>query len=258
MKLSIKLPLLTVAVSMIFALPAHAGLLSDDEARKAILELRAKVESINELNIKEIHDLREELQSKADKRVALDLVNQIETMHQEIAQLRGLVEVLTHTATENQQQQKDFYKDLDARMAKLEPKSETIDGIDVVVMPEEKSSFENNITLLKSADYKGAIQGFTSFLKRFPASGYSAQAHHCIGIAYYALKDYKNSVSEQLIVTKQYPQSAYAPEALLNLASSYIELKNKAEAKKALTTLIDEYSTSTVANIGKERLGLLK
>ena len=59
-------------------LHANAGLLDDDEARKAILDLRTKVENLS-------RDLNARIDTKSDKSAALDLVNQHEQTMQEIA-----------------------------------------------------------------------------------------------------------------------------------------------------------------------------
>src|SRR5690242_19726530 len=104
---------LTFISSLAIALmaPAHAGIFSDDEARKAILDLRAKVDAFNDLHAKKLESLQTSLEAKADKRALLDIVNQIEAMHQEMAQLRGLVEVLTNNQEKSQKREQDFYRD---------------------------------------------------------------------------------------------------------------------------------------------------
>ena len=98
-------------------LPLHAsaGLLDDDEARKAILDLRSKVENLS-------RDMNARIDTKSDKSAALELINQHEQTMQEIARLRGQLEVLSNEIATSQKRQKDFYADLDARITKLEPR----------------------------------------------------------------------------------------------------------------------------------------
>jgi hypothetical protein len=73
-----------LAVSAACALPAHAGLFDDDEARKAILDIRARLDN-----------LRRDVDAKADKNSLLDVASQNEQLRQEVAKLRGQIEVLT-------------------------------------------------------------------------------------------------------------------------------------------------------------------
>ncbi|MEA5098779.1 MAG: YbgF trimerization domain-containing protein, partial [Burkholderiaceae bacterium] len=71
-------------------LQSRAGLFDDDEARKAVLDVRA---------------------NKADKSSLLELSTQIDALRQELARLRGQVEVLTNDVSNLQRRQKDFYVD---------------------------------------------------------------------------------------------------------------------------------------------------
>ena len=102
-----------LALAAWLPLQAHAGLLDDDEARKAILELRAKVDSLS-------RDLNGRIDTKADKTVSLEMVNQNEQVMAEIAKLRGQLEVLNNEIVSAQKRQKDFYTDLDARIRNQE------------------------------------------------------------------------------------------------------------------------------------------
>src|SRR5690349_18881117 len=101
-------------------LQASAGILDDDEARRAIIDLRAKVDNIT-------RDLTTRLDAKADKNATLDLLNQNQQLLSEIAKLRGQVEVLANEVSKAQNNQRTLYADLDARIKKLEPRTETID-----------------------------------------------------------------------------------------------------------------------------------
>ena len=102
-------------------LQAHAGLFDDDEARKALLDLRAKVEALRvETNAR--------LETKSDKSSTLDMINQNDNTMQEIAKLRGQIEVLANEVSMAQKRQRDLYTDLDTRMRKLEPREVNVDG----------------------------------------------------------------------------------------------------------------------------------
>ena len=228
-------------------LPAHAGLFDDDEARKAILDIRTRLDG-----------LRRDVDSKADKNSLLDVASQNEQLRQEVAKLRGQIEVLTNELASTQQRQKDFYVDLDTRLRKLEPQKLTVDGKETDVEPAEQKSYNAALAVYKTGDYKNAGVALADFLRRYPQSGFAASAQYLLGTTYYAQRDYRNAIAMQQIVVKNYPQSPKAADALLNIASSYVELKDRAAAKKALETLVSQFPDSPAAQTGKERLAALR
>jgi len=240
-----------MAIASAMPLTAGAGILDDDEARKAILDLRTKVENLS-------RDLNARIDTKSDKRDALEMVNQHEQTMQEIAKLRGQIEVLANDIANAQKRQKDFYADLDARIAKLEPKQVTIDGKTAEVDPGELKSYDAAMATFKTGDYKTAAAALSDFVRRYPTSSYASNAQYWLGNAYYAQRDYKNAIAAQEIVASTYQDSAKAPDAMLNIASSYTELKDKKNAKKALQALVSKYPESTAAAAAKDRLAVLK
>lgn len=215
---------------------ARAALFEDSDARRSILDLRAKV---NE---------------KADKSALLELSKQNETLRQELDKLRGQVEVLTNEVRTLQQKQKDFYIDLDNRLGKFEPQQVTVDGKSAVVQPEEKKAFDAAEAAFQAGNYKEAVSGYNTFLRRYPKSGLAVLAQFGLGNAYYLLKDYKNALSTQDALVKKYPGSEKVPEAMLNMASSHLGLKNLWAAKKTLNTIIEKYPESEAASEAKQRL----
>ncbi|MTV39335.1 tol-pal system protein YbgF [Duganella radicis] len=235
-----------LAATVWLPLQAHAGLFDDDEARKALLDLRAKVEAMRT-------DLQARIDTKSDKSSTLDLVTQNENLLQEIAKLRGQIEVLANDIANTQKRQKDFYTDLDARLRKLEPREVTIDGKTSQVDPGEQRGYDAAMQLFKAGDYKAAGSALQEFVQRYPGSSYASNAQYWLGNAYYAQRDCKAAIAAQLVVLKNYADSPKAPDAMLNIASCQTELKDKA-AKKTLQDLIKQYPDSPAAATAKERL----
>jgi tol-pal system protein YbgF len=240
-----------LALAAWLPLHASAGLLDDDEARRAILDLRNKVENLTK-------EVNTRLDAKSDKSATLDMLNQHEQTMQEIARLRGQIEVLANQVATAEKHQKDYYTDLDARLKKLEPRQETIDGQAAQVMPSEKSAYDAAFAQVKSGDYKGGAAAMQDFVRRYPESAYAANAQYWLGNAYFAQGDYKNAISALEVVATTYKDSAKAPDAMLNIASSYALLKDNKAAKKALKTLVTKYPDSSAAQTAKDRLAALK
>lgn len=234
-----------VAAFSCASIQAHAALFGDDEARKAILELRTKVDA-----------LQKSVDSKSS--ALLDLSNQNENLRQEIARLNGRIEELNNALATEQQRQKDFYTDLDGRLRKLEPQNVTVDGKEALVGQSEQRDYDNAFSLFKSGDYKNSGTAFANFIQRYPQSAYAPSAQYWIGNAYYSQGSYRDAIAAQQTLLKKYPDNAKAPDAMLNIASSYIALKDIKNAKKTLNALVSQYPNAPAAQTAKERLASLK
>jgi len=231
--------------------PAHAGLFDDDEARKAISDISAKLDALSS-------KVDDQLANKADKTALLDQLNQIDSLRQEIAKLRGQLEVLSNDVNDNQRRQKDFYVDLDNRLRKLEPQKVVVDGKEEQVDLAEQKTYETALAVFQSGDYAGAASALSTFVQLYNRSIYVPNAQYSLGIAYYAQKDYKNAVATFQSLVKSFPDSPKAPDAMLNIASCYSEQKDKPLAKKWLTNLRTLYPDSVAAKTAADRLNALK
>jgi tol-pal system protein YbgF len=227
------------------ALPAHAGLFDDDQARQAILDLRAKTDNLNS-------------QLSAAQRTILDQSNRIDQLNQQVATLRGQNEDLGNELTTLAKQQKDYYTDLDTRLKKFEPQQETVDGVQGTVQPGEMDAFNSASTQFRNGDFKQAAASFRSFISKYPQSPYQPTAQYWLGNALYALKDYKGSTATWQNVVSKYPQHPRAPEALMAIANNQIEQGQKAAAKRTLEQIVSQYGSSDVAQAAQSKLSQLK
>jgi tol-pal system protein YbgF len=231
-----------------FSLHASAGVFDDDEARRAILDLRAKVEALSK-------DLATRMDTKADKTSTLDMLAQHDQTMQEIARLRGQVEVLQNEIEVASKRQKDLYADMDKRLRALEPRQVEIDGKTASVDQSEQNTYDAAMQQFKEGDYEGAATALQGFVRRYPGSAYAANAQYWLGNAYYANRDCKAAIVAQQAVVKNYPDSPKAADAMLNIASCQTELKAVNNAKKTLNELIKTYPNTAAARTAKERLG---
>ena len=95
------------------------ALFSDDEARKAILDLRKTLATTQ-----------------------LELQGQIEKLKADNAELRGKIEGLEKQSEEINSSQKTYYQDLDNRLGNFEPRTATIEGVSGIVQPNEKKAYD--------------------------------------------------------------------------------------------------------------------
>ena len=250
---------------------AQAGLFDDEEARRAILDLRQKLEAQRqESDLKLSEQIRRATERSSEenaqmKRSLLELQGQIDGVRAEMANLRGQNEqavrdnqVLQKQLAEVQRQQKDAAMALEDRVKKFEPTKVSVDGKEFMADPSEKRDFEAALATFRKGEFAQAQPVFVDFLKRYPQSGYSPSALFWLGNAQYATKDYKEAVVNFRSLLAQAPDHVRAPEAVLSIANCQIELKDTKGARKTLEDLGKAYPQSEAAVAAKDRLTRLR
>ena len=241
-----------LTLALVTSLTSHAGLFDDDEARKAILDLRQQIAGVNSSQQKtseEVGQLRRNM---------LDLQNQIEKQKGELAQLRGENEQLTRSIADVQKREKDLIQATEQRISKVEPVKVVVDGQEFVAEPNEKRDYEAAFVVFRAGDFVKSQKMLFDFIQRFPSSGYSPSALFWLGNAQYSTRDYKEAITNFRALIAQVPNHVRAPEAMLSVANCQIEIKDARGAKKTLDDLIRLYPKSEAAQAAKERLTQLK
>lgn len=269
---------LSALVMALAAASAQASLFNDDEARKAIVDLRARVLAMDEAAKARLAEAqaanaqalaRQNAQTAQQvaafeelvqtlRRSILDLNGQIEGLKSELARTRGNHEQLTRDVAEVQKRQRDLAQAADDRIAKLEPVKVTLDGQDFMAAPDEKRSFDDALAIMRTGDFDKAINAFAALLRRHPGSGYAEAARFWSANALYGKRDYKEAVAAFRAFVAAAPRHPRAPEALLALANSQAEMKDRPGARKTIDELMKSYPQSEAAQAGKERLATLK
>lgn len=247
------------ALCAVGAAPAHAGLFDDEEARKAIVSMRAQIDEQQRRN----NELNEQVNTL--RRGLLDLNSQLDQLRVELAQVRGQGEMggqsvqnVNRTIADLQRQQKDQITALEERLRALEPQRVNLDGREVTVKPDEKQAYDAAVATLRNSDFAGAITAFQSFRSRYPSSPYGGHVLYWLGNAQYGKGDLKAAMSSFRMLVEAAPDHPRAPEALLSIANCQVELKDVKGAKATLGNLLKQYPDSEAAKAGRERLAQLK
>ncbi len=256
----LRLTLAAVLASAALLPPARAGLFEDEEARKAILDLRAKVQANEDAAKLRTDQLNSVIQEQLQplRRSLLELNGQIDTLRGEIAKLRGANEQLTRDVAETQRKVTDQTQALDSRLKPLEPQKVSLDGKEFQVDPEERRQYDAAIGLVRRGDFNEAVSALTAFLRRFSASGYTDSVRFFLGNAQYGKRDYREAITTFKAFIAGNPEHPRAAEGLLALANCQIELKDNKTARRSLEDLIKAYPGTEAAQAGKERLAALK
>ncbi|MBU0590119.1 MAG: tol-pal system protein YbgF [Gammaproteobacteria bacterium] len=244
----------------VWAVASHAALFEDDEARKAILDLRQRVEAGRlETEQRLVNVARQSEEENASlRRSLLDLQNLIEGLRTEMAKIRGQNEQLARDVAEVQRIQKDTAQSLEDRLRKFEPTKVTLEGKEFTAEPAEIRDFEAALAVFRRSEFAAAQNVFAEFVKRYPKSGYLPSALFWLGNAQYATGNYKDAITNFRALLLQAPDHFRAPEAVLSIANCQIELKDLKGARKTLEELIKAYPQSEAAGPAKDRLARMK
>lgn len=277
---------LALALGLTVSAVSQAALFDDSEARKRILELEGRQTADHDAQQKAISDLTRTQQS-LDKRVQslealingkglLDMQNQLEQIRQDVAQLKGDLEVVNHQLEDMRTKQNAQYTDLDNRVKSLESLAQQVSGQLGGALPgtagggasdtskpsdasqQEARAFSEAESLNQAGKYKEAFNAYDSFLKTYSGSKLAPDALYGMGYTQFALKSYKSSVATQQKFLENYASHPLAPNAMLSLANSQIQLGQIPAAKKTLKELIAAHPNAEVTPSAQKRLKVLE
>ncbi len=244
-----------LALGAVWPLQAQA-FFGDDEARKAVIELRQRFDAHRQAAEGELQQSRE---ARAQtQRAMLELSAQIEELRGELARMRGQYEQLAREVSELQRQQADVRQGIESRLRQVEPTEVTHDGQSFSALPAEQREFEDALATLRAADFGGAVSAFTAFIGKHPASGYLPSALYWLGNAQYATKAYKEALDAHGRLVARFPQHLRSPEAMLAMANSHTELKDPRSSRRVLEDLVKRYPQAEAAGVARERLSRMR
>ena len=211
------------------------ALFSDDEARKAILDLRKSLATTQ-----------------------LELQGQIDKLKTDNAELRGKIEDLEKQSEDINSSQKTYYQDLDTRLGNFEPRIVTIEGVSGTVQPGEKKAYEDALKAFQAGNLKKAEEGFAAFTTKYPKSPYLPLALYWSGNSKYANKDYAAAISQLQSLIKKFPDHPRVPAAMVTLGNAQLESGNKTAAKKTFSEIVAKYPDTEAAKDAQQLLAATK
>lgn len=202
----------------------------------------------------------------------LKLLEKIEALEQEVAQLRGQVEVQGHDLKLLKEQQYDpssasrpvqeklakvvnsVNLDEDKAKIKAEPKAEP--KIEPKAEPKdeqkEQQAYNKAFNLIKEKKYSQAIEMLKAFLKAYPAkedgsSQYALNAYYWLGELYFLQGQLDQAATQFKVIVKKFPGKAKVPDAMLKLGLISANLGKTAEAKQTFQDIKKRFPDSSAA-----------
>lgn len=209
------------------------------------------------------------------------LFNQLQQMQDEIAQLRGALEVQQNEMQRLKQESLERYQDLDKRLSggaaagmPTDQNSSAAGAINASGVPtqpaegqvsapatnepadpaKEKLFYEAAFDLIKAKDFDKASQAFAAFLRKYPNSQYAGNAQYWLGEVNLAQGDLQRAGQSFARVSQAYPSHSKVPDSLFKLADVEQRLGNTDKAKGILQQVIAQYPGSSAAQLAQRDL----
>lgn len=232
----------------------------------------------------------ERMERMLESRGLMEMLERLEQLQTEVAQLRGELEVQTHSLDGLQRRQRDLYLDIDRRLHRLEVAgvqppapgagaapvtppapgaspgtspglpplnkvpTPAAEGDRVLDAAKERDAYEHALDILKEGRYEQAAKAFRVFLASHPGSRYAANAQYWLGEAYYVTRKFDTALQEFGKVVEQFPNSGKQADARLKMGFIQYELKDWSSARQTLELVVGRYADTTAARLAKDRL----
>jgi len=261
--------ILSIAIPfLLFAGQAHAQLFGgDDEARRRIEALRQQVQEQTRTLDERLSKMESNVNSTASRDAIIDLSSQIDGLKNDIAKLRGQIEVLANQAEVAERRQKDLYLDIDTRLRKLEqareqaaatPADKPAGSAEAEASPAETRAYQAALDQFKLGNYSLAVAAMQGFLVTYPSSKLAPNAQYWIGMAHSGQRNYKEAIAAQRKLLAAWPESDKAPDAMLSIASAQETMGDRRSAQRTLEELIARFPNSSSAAAAKQRIAAFK
>jgi len=205
-----------------------------------------------------------EQQAKTRGLLQTNMSIQLNELQNEVKELRGIIEEHDYKLEQIQERQRDIYRDIEDRLSGVHtnatdntnPQELATNTTDSVVSPQVteqvkqtitdsddgRSEFDAAFKLVRNRQYPQAIQGFESFLAKYPSGDFSDNARFWIGQVYYAQSNLIEAEKQFLLLRSDFPDSSKMSAAILKLAEIKVKQQQWNMAKKLYNEVLSQYT----------------
>ena len=223
-----------------------------------LLDLFQRLESLQQ----EVNELKGELevQNHRQEKLSARHEKQINHLNEKITSLETKLNSVHETQQMDPQDSSEIQQeDLILTTSEQEP-GETPQNTEVITVNEQqtdeesKQAYQNAFNLLKDSKYSEASSAFNSFLENYPSSYYADSAQYWLAETYFVLRDFESAKQAYQALIDTYPESRKLPHGYLKLAYAYEELEEIELAKETLNNLINQFPGTPVSQEAADRL----
>ena len=229
-----------------------------DEQRVVFKDRIAKVDA----KLAEVQKKLDELNQSA-RRSGADLSVGLDKVREDVARLRGDLEVEQHQVAQVEKSVEKLRTDTEGRLAALKgagalDEFEARKKIAALESPEDRAAIVALGEREEAAGQRGvALEIFEHVVSRWPADPKAADAGFRAGQILLAQKKWRDAILALGRVAEKHPKSDRAPDSLLGVADAMTELGMAEDAKAVLAQVLEKYPKTSAAKRAKESLAAL-
>ena len=210
------------------------ALFGDDEARKAILELRDQL--------------------KSQQEVQMSLYDRLEKLTKEVQTLRGKVEDLTNSVgKEKTKTPRPFMTIFRIVLNEMDPKAKAAAAASDREIS-AKQELDRCLSVFQKGDANQAIKCFSGMTQKYSKTKVYPDALYWLGSSYYMKGNFAQTIATEQRLISGYSKHAKVPEAYLLVGMAQMDSKKPAEAKATFNKLIKLYPKSSAAGLAKKQM----
>ncbi|MBI1673775.1 tol-pal system protein YbgF [Shewanella sp. DW31] len=204
---------------------------------------------------------------KSRQQSELEMQRRLDTLQQEVLDLRGLTEQQNYQIEQMQERQRQLYDEL----ANLSSKASAAPAAAATSIPSvvstnaaasslsETASYENAVNLvLKERKYDDAIPAFRAFIKQYPDSVYAANANYWLGQLLFNKSEFAEAKQAFKTVVNRFSDSNKRGDSLVKLGMIAEKTGDKAGAMQYYQQVVKDYANSAAARIAQQQLAAIK
>lgn len=211
----------------------------------------------------------------------IEMSQQVDSLQNELAELRGVSEEHNHKLSQILERQRELYQELDKLSQITQQMNElkqvqsqgnelgfmggTQNGTNGFNKPAPESHYASDLSenqaydravnlVLKDKRYEQAIPEFKTFIKQYPNSIYQPNAHYWLGQLLFTKGQFEEAAKSFNQVVENYKDSNKRPDALFKLGMVAQKMNKLSLAKEKYQEVIQVYPDSTAAKLASARL----
>jgi tol-pal system protein YbgF len=223
----------------------------DEEQRALIKDRVAKIDKkIEELN-------------QAARRSGADLSVQVQRLQEDVAKLRGVLEVDEHRLVQIEQSVAGLRSETEGRLAAMKgtgalDEFEAKRKIGELPRPDDKAAFFALAEQEETSGDKGIARAiYEAYVKRWPTDPRAAEAGFKNGELLFSARRYREALLAYGKVAEDFPKAERAPDALLGAAEAMVRLDMRDDAKDIFAQVVERYPKSAAGKRAKARMSEL-
>jgi len=197
---------------------------------------------------------------------ALEGQFQLQILQQEVMELRGMMEELSHQLTRMRATAEDRYLELDARFQNLSARNQTptagpssevpLSPTAEIPQQDEKVLYDTARKLIQNKQYDMAISQLRAVISQYPDGVYAANAYYWLGQVYVAKPDPELDNARESLeqVIQFFPEHRKVPDAAFKLGQVYHLLGDCDRATDLLSQIVDIHKGKSVASLAENYL----